>query len=123
MASVQIICVDVVPVGVVPVGVVPVDVVPIDIVRVDVVAINVVEIGVVKVRVIDISVVVVITVCESIRIRNVGIVVVHDRGVVPATSPGVVTPSAASTTAADRRTDGYAEPKRKKAGATISPDE
>ena len=91
------------------VQVIVVEIVAIDVIGIDVVAINVVEIGIVKIRVIDISVVVVITVRESVGVRYVGIMVVDDRGVVPATLPGVITLSVASTTAADCRPDRNAD--------------
>lgn len=69
------------------VDVIGVEVVPINIVRVEVVPIDVVDVRIVEVGVIDVAVVVVVAIHESIRIRNVGIVVVHHGRVVPTGSP------------------------------------
>ena len=73
---VQVTAVDIVGVVIVPVDVVGVDVITIDIVGIDVVAI-----------------VVIVTIYKGIRVGDVGVVVVHHRGVVPSASPGVPAPN------------------------------
>lgn len=69
------------------VDVIGVKVVPINVVGVEVVAIDVVDVDIIQVRIVEVTVVVVVAVHESIRIRNIRIVVVHDGGIVPAGSP------------------------------------
>ena len=77
-------------------------VVPVDVICVDVVAIDVVYVHVAPIVVV--AVVIVVPVHERIGIGHVDITVVDDCGVVPATSPGIPTPSAA-TVVRDRCTD------------------
>ena len=98
-------------VHIVGVNVIPIKVISIDVVRVDIVPIDV---GVINVR-IDVAVVVVVPIHESIRVRYLGIVVVDNRRVVPASSPRVIAPPTA-TAAAHGRSHCYAHSERKQAG-------
>jgi len=95
---VAVVAIDIVAVYVIAVDVVPVDIVPIDVGVIDVVA-----------------VVVVVAIDESVRVGNIDVAVVGDAGVMPAASPGVVSPSAA--TSAHRGANGYAQAKGDESGS------
>ena len=93
--------------AIVGVQIVAVDVVGVDVIPVDVVGVDVIAIDVVNVRIVVIVAVIVIAVNECAGIGNIGIVVVHNRVVVPADVPRVPSPTAAPATT-DGGSDGDA---------------
>lgn len=60
--------------------------------------VEIIAIEVVRINIVIVAIVIVVSIDESVRPGNIGIVVVEHSRVVPATSPGIPTPSATSTT-------------------------
>jgi hypothetical protein len=106
---------------VVDVRIIAVEVVPVNVVRVDVVAVEVIAIDIVEVRIV--AVVIVVPVHKGVRVGDIHVAVVSYARVMPAASPRVIAPSAASAAAADRGSYGYTNPKEIRLVATMSPVE
>lgn len=94
---IHVVAIEIVVVDVISIDVIPVDVISINVICIDIVAVNIVAVDVIRIDVI--AVVIVISIHKGIRVRYIDIAVICNRGVVPATSPGVVAPSAAASTA------------------------
>ena len=107
--AVASVAVEIVGAVIVAVNVIAIDIVPVDIVGIDVVPIDIVHVHVV-------AVVIIVAIHERVRGRDVSVVVVNYRRVVPTASPRVPTPAAAIVVVCDGRAHGDAHTERDDAG-------